>query len=396
MTSPYKIKTLTPVHIGSGEELLGNYRFVYFPQEKCISVIDDGKVLQAIGEENLGAWISELDNQRSLLGYIQNIRKLNISPEDISQRILPMQGPGPNLQNGQKYHSIREQISSAGRPCIPGSSLKGAIRTAILALYLDEDEDPHFYNKKHNLTNRRKKFDDQNLQKRLIGKDPNHDLFRLLRVGDACFTHSECTLARSVNQKGKYSWSFENRLQQYVEYIPAGEESEVCLSFAHFLEKIASQTKVLSGGSFKDRNASGQKYLLFDGFHPQDLNPDEKLFHYLNQHTKILIENEFAFWDGQRDYPSEVAVYLEKLEEIGEQLDEWIESKHTDQCIIRLGWGTGFKNITGDWQEEKLPKNLVEALKKSFGPRHPSYLPFPKTRRMDYFGVPFGFVHISS
>jgi CRISPR/Cas system CSM-associated protein Csm5 (group 7 of RAMP superfamily) len=48
---PVKLKTLTPVHIGSGNELARDVEFI--EMDKSIGVIDDRKTLEVIGEENL-------------------------------------------------------------------------------------------------------------------------------------------------------------------------------------------------------------------------------------------------------------------------------------------------------------------------------------------------------
>ena len=70
----------------------------------------------------------------------------------------------------------RQQLrNGTGKPYIPGSSIKGAIRTALLNIFLGklqrnwrEDE----------LKNKRGNFSDKAVQSIIFGKDPNHDFMR--------------------------------------------------------------------------------------------------------------------------------------------------------------------------------------------------------------------------
>ena len=48
-----QIETLSPVHVGSGVELQSNFEYLYFADENCLVVIDDAKVLDILGEDNL-------------------------------------------------------------------------------------------------------------------------------------------------------------------------------------------------------------------------------------------------------------------------------------------------------------------------------------------------------
>ncbi|MEM6768394.1 MAG: hypothetical protein AAF655_25875, partial [Bacteroidota bacterium] len=94
-------------------------------------------------------------------------------------------------------------------------------------------------------------------------------------------------------------------------------------------------------------------------------------------------------------YPNEVGRYLEVLEELNEELEPLVENKNGDRCIMRLGWGTGFLNMTGGWQEAKMSDGMYNKLKEEVRGRKYNRFPLPKTRRMAYDGTPFGFIELN-
>ena len=82
---------------------------------------------------------------------------------------------------------IREAIKSVGnRPYIPGSSIKGAIRTALLSYVINKDDElfENGLDYLQNITkqreigrgNPRRETPAQRIEKDAFGKDPNHDL----------------------------------------------------------------------------------------------------------------------------------------------------------------------------------------------------------------------------
>lgn len=385
----FTIQVLTPIHIGSGEEYLEHYRYVYFPQEGKIGLLDEAKVLNLLGKDTslINQWVSVLDKGESFLDFLKKNRQLKFDPEDICQRLIPMHGPGPSGNQGGQQ-PIRAQIFSGSKPMIPGSSLKGAIRTVILTQYIDEDDGSHFYNNKSNVLDGRGNFTDTSIQKKLLGKDPNHDMFRLLLLGDSSFDQSICTLAKSMNYVSRKGWEEKKSIQQYIECIPIGATSSFRMNFNHFLADADGKYKTRDF-----RNQLQQPGFLFSKNQKNDLKVDQ-LFFFINQHTQILIENELTFWKEDFSYPSEVSTYLEVLNGLNDQLTELVEKRDKHSCILRLGWGTGFKNITGDWQPEKFSEQMFEKLVKALRPKHPIELPYPKTRRMTWEGVPFGFIKI--
>ncbi len=366
-----QLTTITPLHVGSGIELQGNFEYLYFREANQIVVIDEEKVLNIIGKENLQKWIDIIGNEDNLLGYLQK-RNAQLAPTDVAKRMMNIVGNAPTTtRNGRRaVKPIREQLHNGmGKVLVPGSSIKGSIRTAVLAGAIYDDEDSGFTRKRNNLVDRRGKFSDAQVVKKYLGNDPNHDIFRLLHVGDAHFTSTDCYHCPSINLM-RDRWGFKHDIEQFVECIPPNATSEIKLSQPEHLIKQAKRKNY-----FRQNTSALQLPNLFEN---------------LRNHFSDVINNELAFWDDQNN-PQALTDYLDKLEDI----DKQIEACQPNECIIRMGFGTGYKNITGDWQEENMHENDLDDLEKSLRGKKYAGMLYPKTRRMTKDGQPLGFLKMS-
>ena len=124
-----KLETITALHIGSGDILQKDSDFVFgidAEERSVVYVINPRKVLSLIGEENVDAWTVAIENGRST--------------EDIVKLYAPKASITDYLQHAidsylsRPAQQIKEFIRDGfDRPYIPGSSIKGAIRTAVLS-----------------------------------------------------------------------------------------------------------------------------------------------------------------------------------------------------------------------------------------------------------------------
>ncbi|NLK01406.1 MAG: type III-A CRISPR-associated RAMP protein Csm5 [Clostridia bacterium] len=125
------LEALTPVYIGNGKritkkdfELKNNY----------INIYDPIKLHEILGKR----YENFLMNNYTLTSFLKRNPKLNTSPA-LKYRVL-CGDKGIRESDG-----IHEFIKDAyGKPYIPGSSLKGAIRTAILAHRISENKGNRF------------------------------------------------------------------------------------------------------------------------------------------------------------------------------------------------------------------------------------------------------------
>lgn len=375
-----EIQLLTPVHIGSGRQWQGNAEYFYFQEEKKIAVVDETKVLQLIGSENIHQWLDAIENPNaSFLAYLKK-RKQGLASADLAEkhRILPLKGRiTPQPQN-----AMREQIRSGnGAAYIPGSSLKGAIRTALFAQALIERGRMLDYREIQN--DRTKKIEHSTLQKNIFGADPNADWLRLLQVGDFYFEEqaTHAAFCESLNEYGgkSPSYNMKNEVRQLIEYLPAGATAQGWLRVPENLQKAIDQR--LPFAPKWQGKLSGHNLNL------------TKLFALLNAHTRRLVSDEIKGYEDV-NLPEEADEFVPELENILNALD----GCDANSCIIRLGWGTGYRTMTGDWvcREELVDDDLYDDIK-SAARRTPKYndFPLPKTRRMMLGGVPLGFVKLT-
>lgn len=128
-----KIKIISPLHIGSGNELSPYTDYIY--KDNYLLYLDNQKLWNDISknEEMIDEYVQIIKNKDSnsknkytLLDFLKNN---NIDIDKYIYAKIKCYGDIKTVE-------INETIKTSGRPYIPGSSLKGAIRTAILYDYL--------------------------------------------------------------------------------------------------------------------------------------------------------------------------------------------------------------------------------------------------------------------
>jgi CRISPR type III-A-associated RAMP protein Csm5 len=364
-----QIETLTPVHVGSGVELQSNFEYLHFADENCLVIIDEAKVLGILGEENLPQWLACIEKKESLLALLQQ-RKPNIKADDVAARRIPLSKNG--IASGK---TVREHLHSGNdKALLPGSSLKGALRTVILTHIIRENaddiaEDLKIGVRKYDKKTNKERFDynDTALMTEYMGKDPNHDILRLLQVGDVLFDKTECVRTDVANQQRDKSWDLKRTITQYVETIPKGQKALFRMNNATKLQERA--------GKMFNKNA--------------DLTDLETLFGIVNAHTQKLVETDLNYWENKANSPTVLSGYIETMNHI---LD-LVSACDSQECILRMGYGTGYRTMTGDWHDILYDDDYFD-LVKAIRTTHPETLIFPKTTRFSASGQPLGFVRL--
>lgn len=373
-----KLTTLSPLHIGSGVQYQGNAEYLYFEKEKALVVADEVKILEIILVENMHVWVNYIESKEkgSFLDYLRQ-RKPDIKPEDVSKRVLPLKGKRtPYFSN-----TLREQIHGGlSVPYLPGSSLKGAMRTAIFAgaltkNYAEIGVPENKLGMIHKFNNRFI-ISDKLLQQEVFGRDPNSDWLRMLQVGDCYFqagTHA--AFAEVLNERGRaQQYEIKGEVGQLIEYVPAGREAELLLNIP---EKHRDLIVRKEPGLF--RPAVKQLSL-------------EWLCQLLHRHSLQLLDNEIKFFD-EADLPHDAEGLLDFLVDLRRKATAFPENA----CLVRIGYGTGYRNMTGDWvkdlvHEDDLYDDIATAVRRT--PRY-NGMPLPKSRKMMFEGEMMGFVKLT-
>ena len=166
-----EIRVLSPLHIGSGRELLQGYDVA--TRDGHTWRIDEDTLLEAtlgggeaFDEALMGRPAAEL-----------------LRPEDFQPGggLFRYVIPGTPSSQGQGTQ-VHEQIKDVfDRPYLPGSSLKGALRTLLLwGVHAEERRRPDMGKLDH-----RRSWAAQPLEREVFGPDPNQDWLRALRVRDS-------------------------------------------------------------------------------------------------------------------------------------------------------------------------------------------------------------------
>lgn len=162
------IQTLSPLHIGDGVELRQDFDFVV--KGNRTYRLDEDAILLA-KETKL-----KLDKNRRYLPPGNQLDEADFEKNEYFRYVLR---GAP--RSGKTYASMKSFIKdSKDRPYIPGSSLKGALRTALAWTGWDEVK-PKL---DRAAVGNSKSWAGQPLERKLFGPDPNHDLLRALHVGD--------------------------------------------------------------------------------------------------------------------------------------------------------------------------------------------------------------------
>jgi CRISPR-associated protein Csm5 len=362
-----EMTVLSPVFIGGGEGAEWSPYGDFVQSGKRIELIDQKKLQLALEQhpEKIQEYVSGIregfDNNRSDFSLERFIRKsLGMDLHEISQTSMPVEGNlGRNV--------IRRFISSAGRPFIPGSSVKGAIRTAILLDWIQTDPKGkqflgilrrllqgagrrRFTSEFVYMNDREKRFD---LEKACFG-DIRNDVLRNLGISDtSCIDQS----LMSIEEMRRVFVSPPSRHGQRRSDIPMWSQ-------------------VVSVGAMIAFRMALRQPVVQTGFSFLDCQSPENLFSIINSQSKGVIELELA--ELGDDSPRELSAYIAFYE----GLEAEFRHLSGNESILRLGGGkTWYDNSIGlavdneDFDPEDM---LFLSMLRFLGLR--SRRPFPSTR----------------
>ncbi len=364
----YQLKTITPVHIGTGETLS---QIDGFYDNGGWHRIDIDAVLAAIPESELNRLTNAMGGRDFQWG-----------------RYLPTNQPSARYSltcpEDPRETEIREAIKHpSNRPMIPGSSIKGAIRTVLLWDLIGDSNQESFkysvnYLKEQLQRKPNRSWVGQKIERRVLGKDPNHDVMRVVQISDTAPIPIEAlkiSVAWTVtlNQKGELIQKMETgrEYKTFVEHIRAEQTFD-------FSIKI-------------DKSLFGQREKRELGYNDQQEQVVcGELADVCNFVAKDLADEEAKFY-GYYSMPELTNFY--------ESLSNQFENLRDGAFILPIGWGTGYRAKTVTELLTQDDNDLLGDLRRHYrlGRRH--HTEFPKTRRILYDGQkpksPLGWVQIT-
>lgn len=371
--SEIRIQTLTPIHIGSGEFLRNNADFVTFEEKgrPYVGIVDPKKVLELIGEESMDEWLASIERAENIQEFV-SLRNAHALPTDYILRKLD--NKVASIKDGDTLKMCIH--NGMGKPYIPGSSIKGAIRTAVLAsLSKTETALKHIVIEKYK---GKKDVSAKSVEAEIFGGDPNSDFFRFVKVGDAYFDCGCEFVDRLINLNIRENTKdlIDKGKAQLVEAINIGQST----NFMMKVDKTAYDNA---------RNHwSGSKPL---GTMPETMKDIASLFVLINAHSTKLVNDEINYWNGLKG-KSGASEYVLNMEKILHEIRQCVSGK---ECVLRIGHASGWRFMTGAWPEDlkNFKSDIVPASR--YNNKIYTQYDFPKSRRLDEKSGIWGFVKLS-
>lgn len=396
-----RLTTLTPVHIGNGNTYNKNIDFIQ--SDKKIGIIDEKKVLKIIGENNIHQWVASINKGGN--NFIELLKQRGWKDNDLESICSRID----NLKNKSNTSSqLKEAYRSPIKGlCIPGSSIKGALRTAILNSFLDEDniaklnaDDLKTWKEKYDRTSGKiirikEKWSDAKIEKKIFGDNANEKSTRFLKVRDAHFDNVQADVFEvQILDKFIDGWKFKKGQQTLIETIPS---KSVC-EFDLFIDQILLNENLkldLNEKRIFENNPSNtrKKYKL--KWHSQKVyylqNGIEGICSLVNEFTMELVRNEYNDLLEEKFFEGDSII-----DKYGEIYD-LCETAEPNEMILRVGGNSGYIFTTGKWVEKiNLSDDDYNNLRKKIQKHDYSDMDFwPKTRKVTSGGNIFGFVKIS-
>ena len=301
-----EITGLSPIYIGSGDKYS---QLDYVNDGNKIHVIDFSKILDQIPLESIDDFTNEITanfKNNVWRGEVKEfLEKYEVDWKDYVEKSYELVGEiGKN--------EINQFVKTLDQIYIPGSSVKGAIRTSILYQILKNH--PNKRAQISDYISRDGRPRDQDLQ-RLLRSDGKTDLLRALIVSD------------STIKDGR---SFTKIVKSNIYHLRERE-----LQSPIFNEILSKDFKSSGFVKINDKLVDSG-YLISNFFSLKK----EAILNAINLFSREIIEQELQQF-RERDDEN-----LTEIVRFYESLTAQIESMKDNECILRLGQGSGFITIT--------------------------------------------------
>ena len=397
----FTVTFLSPVHIGT-EERLDEHDFVY--ENGQLIRFRVTPILEQMDDEQLSQFV-----ENGLEAVMDWLRQT-----ELWQRAKVYQSPVTRQPNWRS-EPIRPFIADPLlRPYLPGTEIKGAIRTAVAWWLLRQKNLAALRQKllqrlpQHQPSRRELVQAGQWLEQSLFGSDPNHDILRSLRVQDSTPVEPErlkvfpvivavrtnkglqwLQSPRGGERRSRYTDDHRQAVANFCECLD-GSVSGVKLT-------VASDT-FLSDGEIErgEVKLSVPEELGWEETKRQAVNNWETA---CNELAKEVAESERNWWKEVKDATHDIGVktVAARMERFYDELSNRIKAESDEAVFLNIGWGGGWRTKTvvelfGD-------EAVQEVVSRYRLDRGSHSRPFPKTRKVAWRGgndfVPLGWLKLS-
>ena len=398
----FAVTFLSPIHIGT-EERLDEHDFVY--ENGHLIRFRITPILERMGEQELERFVDEgLDAVKDWL-----------CQSGLWQQAKIYQSPVPRQPNWRR-EPIRPFIADPLlRPYLPGTEIKGAIRTAV-AWWLLRQKDLTSLEQKlrqrlpqHEPSRRELAQAGQWLEQSLLGSDPNRDILRSLRVQDSTPVEPHrlkvFPVLVAVRTNRGLQWLQSPRSgQQRSQYTD--DHHRAVANFCECLDGSVSGIKLtVTSDAFLSDGEIGKGETRLSV--PDELGWEEAMRQAVadwktacNELAKEVAQAERNWWKQVKDASQDIGAKTTaaKMEQFYSDLLNRINAESSEAVFLNLGWGGGWRTKT---VTELFGDETVQQVVSRYGlDRGANSRPFPKTRKVVWRGsnefAPLGWVRLSS
>jgi len=397
----FTVTFLSPVHIGT-EERLDEHDFVY--ENGQLIRFRVTPILEQMDDEQLSQFV-----ENGLEAVMDWLRQT-----ELWQRAKVYQSPVTRQPNWRS-EPIRPFIADPLlRPYLPGTEIKGAIRTAVAWWLLRQKNLAALRQKllqrlpQHQPSRRELVQAGQWLEQSLFGSDPNHDILRSLRVQDSTPVEPERLKVFPVIVAVRT-----NKGLQWLQ-SPRGGERRSRYTDDH-RQAVANFCECLDGSVSGVKLTVASDTFLSDGeiergevklSVPEELGWEETKRQAVanwetacNELAKEVAESERNWWKEVKDATHDIGAktVAARMEQFYDELSNRIKAESDEAVFLNIGWGGGWRTKTvvelfGD-------EAVQEVVSRYRLDRGSHSRPFPKTRKVAWRGsndfVPLGWLKLS-
>lgn len=336
---PLSLRILTPVHIGNGQDLspLTDY---YLTNGK-IHLLDQEKFSELIyhcGEvENFIRSVEAVTDQSKeylIKSFTKNHLKLDLDTLPVKSSLASYGVQNPLV--------INECIKTDEKPYLPGSSLKGAIRSSLLFNWLTQEEDTLQFEKAQAALSDWLKFLNNTTQQIEVSKNKYNRNKAAKEIATEFEKKIEEGCFESLRSKQRMALS-DLKLSDSNNII----KDEAIAVYAcdryhlHWNERTIGQLKECLVPDLKLSLKISLEYQIKinenERYHPiiKCISNPKDLFRVINQYSKSVLEYEIVVLNSKNSDSEIIDDLVVKLEELRDKIDD----SSDNYAYIRLGQG---------------------------------------------------------
>lgn len=359
------IKLLSDLHIGTGTKLFEGLDWIEWA-DGYIYLSDQVAINDLVMQRGLADGRDERFVANKITGLsLQDLMALGwLKADDIQ---APSVHFPYRLRGKPATREIREEIKDIyGKPYLPGSTVKGALRT-VLAGVAAEELQPKV---SEDRLGRSRSWAAQPVERALFGADPNHDFLRMLQVSDSSPVAPSRVQLRQANiypTAGETAYGRSKGVDVDLEVVAEGTEFQIPVHMP--LELLGIRREPDQG--FEQRRLA-------------EITDWEKRKHWLTRlavagraYARQQLIDEVTYFQERTDVPVVHGFY--------NGLVETFSSLKKNQFLLRLGWGGGWHTKTISAYLRRDPENLesiIERYRLDPTGKRSKGKPFPKSRHL--------------